>query len=49
MANNGLNAKEISSDFSPIGDKNEAKFAISSQDVDRVVEIILQKITKKIQ
>lgn len=49
MTNNGFNAKEISSDFSPIGDKNETNFAISSQDIDKVVEIVLQKITKKIQ
>lgn len=49
ITNCGLNAKELSSDFNPVGDKNETKFAISSQDVDRVVEITLQKINKKIQ
>lgn len=49
LTNDNINAKEIVSDLNPIGDKNEVKFAISSSEIDKVVDIILDKIIKKIQ
>lgn len=47
LTNNNINAKDIVSELNPIGDKDEAKFAISSSETNKVVEIILEKIIKK--
>ena len=47
VCSENLNALEISSSFNPVGDKNYVKFAISSDDVEKVVEIVLRKIKEK--
>lgn len=49
LTNNNINAKDLLSELNPVGDKDEIKFAISSSEIDKVIEIILQKILKKIQ
>ena len=43
-----FNAFEISSSFSPVGDKNYVKFAISSDNIEKVIEIVLRKIKEKV-
>ncbi|MEZ7821319.1 MAG: hypothetical protein QMB51_03360, partial [Patescibacteria group bacterium] len=42
-------ANEISSDFRSIGNEEIAQFAIASPDIDKVVEIVLNKIEQKIK
>ncbi len=42
-------ADEITSDFKSIGDNEIAQFAIASTDIEKVVEIVLNKIKNKIK
>lgn len=44
---NNINAKELLEDLNPVGDQNEVNIAVSGSDINKVVEIILNKIIKK--
>ena len=49
ITNNLLDARIIAADFSPVGDKDSVRFAISSGDTERVTSIVIKKIREKIQ
>ena len=49
ITNNLLDARIIAADFSPVGDKDSVRFAISSGDTERVTNIVIKKIREKIQ
>jgi len=49
ITRDNINAKELLKEFNPIGDNEEVNCAVSSSDMNKAVEIVLNKIIKKIQ